>query len=234
MDCHSLLIVIFQTQRTGVARLPTSADNAIFTSAGGSTALTVGTPITVLSIQFRTSAYSGATGYTVGSNGGNAITLANSGFIQILNTFTGTGITETIAAPITLAGNASIYNGTLPTTNNLLLISGAVTGTGSSTLTFGSTAAKGLVQVSGNITGVSALTLGAGTTLTLSGNNTITGNSTIEGNLILDYTTNNGAKISTTGTITLGGKYGGKNHGEWKQFRIHHLKYCDIGRGWPQ
>jgi len=182
----------------------TTGDVAIF-NAGTSTTKGIGAngPIVidsgrgVSSISFRNAAFFSGTGYTIGSTAGNALTLANNGGIEINSSFTGTNITQTVNAPLTLSGNVTFGNNTLLSSGNTLVIGGSVTAGSGGTLNL-SGAGRGVI--SGDITGTTGFTYnGGGSEWTLSGtNSSMTGQMNVwGGTLILDYTTKNTNKLST-------------------------------------
>lgn len=119
-------------------------------------------------------------------SGGN-LYLTSAGTIQLGTTgssFTGTGITETINAPITLEANYAFTNNSTDSTNVLRFGSLAtITNAAASTLTL-SGVNSGANTIAGNISnGTGSLNLakrGTGT-WTLTGANAITGNATIGG-----------------------------------------------------
>ena len=135
---------------------PATADTALFNTTLGSVANATADQ-TVTSISFDTNAGTASGTFTLGTTGGNKITLSNSGTIQILSTLSGTGKTITVNSPIVLtpasgttAGGYTFSNNNVDSTN---------------TLNFGGTIS------SGTTTNTETLTLSGANT----GNNTISG-----------------------------------------------------------
>jgi len=191
---------------------PGAAGNATFNSSLSSVTNSSANQ-TVGSILFTTNAGTASGTFTIGSTGGNSLTLANAGTIQVQSGLTGTGKSISINAPIILtpassstAGTYSFRNDNTDSTNTLNFggsISGGTT-TATETLTLRGVN-TGNNTVSGNISNGSAATLAltktdAGT-WTLSGNNTYTGATTISaGTLRLGSAT---ALPSGTGAISI-------------------------------
>ena len=132
----------------GAVGSTTNADIATFNSASTTTAITFASIYDIGGINFDTS----AAAYTIGTTGGNALDLTSGGTIQILSTFAGTGITETVNAPLVLEGAAGTY-----------------------TFANNATSSTDVLNFGGGITGGAT----GATVLTLSGANT--GNNTISG-----------------------------------------------------
>jgi autotransporter-associated beta strand protein len=115
------------------------------------------------------------TAFTIGSTSGNALLMTTGGTIQIASTFSGSNISETINAPVTVEGNYTLANNSA-NAGVSLDFGGAISAAdqGGSALTV---AGAGNTDISGAIGGINFIELvksGAGT-LTLSGNNSFTG-----------------------------------------------------------
>ncbi|TLD68893.1 hypothetical protein FEM03_20700, partial [Phragmitibacter flavus] len=109
------------------------------------------------------------------------------------------------AAILNLGGNISSRRGS----NSLLIDGGTLNLNATRTITVQDNAAvdEDLIITSTitNGSAASGITKAGNGTLTLSGTTSFTGNTTISaGRLLLDYTTQNNSKISSTGTLTLG------------------------------
>ncbi len=199
----------------------TDTSVATFNTATVGTAVNIDAGRNIKSITFDTSAGT----YTIGgagANAGNFLQLTSGGAILIAPTFTGSGITETINAPLvigtTTAGTYAFTNNAAPS-SSVLDIGGSVTGAASTsgttvlttTLTLngsnaGANTISGVLGNGSNGGTLSVTKTGAGTWV-LSGNNTYTGTTTaVGGTLILDYTTNSGTKLGgSSSTLALGG-----------------------------
>src|ERR1700760_4054246 len=108
--------------------VPGASGLALFSSGplnGTTTPLVIDTTgLKVLTVNFDSSAFNAGatsnTGYTIGTTGGNALTLSTSGTISLLNTFNGLGVTEAINAPLVLSGNTAFTNATALGSNDVL------------------------------------------------------------------------------------------------------------------
>ena len=189
----------------------TNTDTATFNSSS-STVLIV--PDAARNLEFITFDTS-AVGYTIGTTGGSPLLLTAGGQIQIASTSTGTNLTETINAPLTLEGNYTFADNSTAT-GNLLSFGGTIASAGAGLHTLTVTGGDD-TTVGGAIAGGSniALVKSGNGTLTLAGNNTFTGGVTINGGTLL--LTNVGALNSvtpnavafgaaSTGTLTLNGR----------------------------
>jgi len=125
----------------------------------------------------------GAGSFFIGSAGGNALTLTNGGTIQILNTMTATGVTETINAPLTLEG-AYTFSNAKTGAGDSFAFGGNITQGVTGTLTLAG-AGTGSNTISGNLldgAGTLSLTISATAgTWTLSGTNNYSGTTLISG-----------------------------------------------------
>jgi autotransporter-associated beta strand protein len=170
---------------------PTASGTALFNTTLTSVANAVADQ-TVRSISFDTNAGTAFGGFTIGTPGGNRLTLGNGGTIQILSTVTGSGKAISVNAPlvlspasVTTAGGYTFANNSNAT--NTLNFGGPISGGTTSntvTLTLGGTN-TGINTITGNISNGSAATFGlikntAGTWL-LSGSNSFTGGVTTSG-----------------------------------------------------
>jgi autotransporter-associated beta strand protein len=170
---------------------PTASGTALFNTTLTSVANAVANQ-TVGGISFDTNAGTAFGGFTIGTLGGNRLTLGNGGTIQILSTLTGSGKAISVNAPlvlspasVTTAGGYTFANNSNAT--NTLNFGGPISGGTTSntvTLTLGGTN-TGINTVTGNISNGSATTFalsktGGGTWL-LSGSNSFTGGVTTSG-----------------------------------------------------
>jgi autotransporter-associated beta strand protein len=190
---------------------PLTADLALFNTSLASVANAVADQ-TVQQISFDTNAGTTNGTFTLGTTGGNNLTL-NSSFatqlgIQILSTLTGTGKTISINAPISLASNTYIFANNSADSTNTLNFGGAISAnsTGAKTLTLLG-ANKGTNTISGAITNGSATTfgvtkgLGGAGTWILSGANTYNGGTAIQ-NGILQLNAGAGGSLNSASTLS--------------------------------
>ena len=192
----------------------TSPDVATFNTATAGTSVTIDSGRNVSGIVFD-----GAAGaFTIGSAGanqGNSLLLSSGGSVTLgvsATSFTGTGMTETINAPLVLegattttAGNYSFTNNSTDSTNTLSFggnISSATSSTMALALSGANTGANTIAGVIANGAGAGALSLsktGAGTWI-LSGNNTYTGATSVaNGSLFVNGTTSGQGNYNYTG-----------------------------------
>jgi autotransporter-associated beta strand protein len=153
----------------------TNTDTATFDTGSSTTSIVPDANRNLGNISFGNS----AAAYTISTTGGNALLMTSFGTIQIAGTFSGSNLTETIDAPLTLEGDYTLADNSA-NTGVLLDFGGAISAAdqGGSVLTV---AGAGATTISGAIGGIKTIDLvksGAGT-LTLSGNNTFTGGVTI-------------------------------------------------------
>lgn len=154
---------------------PTLADTALFNSASNFTSLTIGSATqAVTSISFSTAS---AAAYTIGTTGGNSITLGSGGSISMDSAVVNT---ETVNAPLLFNSNTAAYTFSNASTAANLVIGGSIattrTGGAISTLTIsgvGTTSVTGNIS-DGNTGGKVAISVGVTTagTVALSGDNT--------------------------------------------------------------
>jgi fibronectin-binding autotransporter adhesin len=190
------------------AGIPSSTSNATF-SNNVNTNVTLSAASNAASISF-TGAGTGA--FTIGTTGGNSLTLATNGSISTVSTVANP---ETVNAPLIIGGAAasaySFSSGATPTAD-VLDIGGSVTGaaaTGTTTLTLTgtNTGANTVSGVVGDGSGGGNLAItksGAGTWI-LSGANTYSGTTSVNAG-ILNITGTNasaGATTLTGGTLEL-------------------------------
>ncbi len=187
----------------------TSTEVATFNSATPGTAITIDANRNLKTLTFDTAAGNFTLG-SAGANGGNALLLTIGGTTSIASTFTGSGITETVNAPLSIQGTAASYNFSSASTDNsnVLNIAGGISGgTAASTvgLTFGganvgANIASGVIA-NGSSTVVNITKSGAGT-WAFSGANTYTGTTTLTGGIL---SISSDAKLGTApGTATAG------------------------------
>jgi autotransporter-associated beta strand protein len=197
---------------------PLTADLALFNTALASVTNAVADQ-TVRQISFDTNAGTASGNFTLGTTGGNNLTL-NSGFAtqvgtQILSTLTGTGKTISINAPIVLtpaspttAGAYTFANNSTSATNTLNFGGAISSGLTSNTTTLTLLGAnKGTNTISGAITNGSATTfgvtkgLGGAGTWILSGANTYNGGTAIQ-NGILQLNAGAGGSLNSASTLS--------------------------------
>lgn len=156
----------------------------------------------------RTLTFDTAAGsYTIGSNLGNALSLSSGGNITMAATVAGTGLTQTIAAPLVLQPATATTAGTYTITNasatasNVIVVSGNISGgttTAAVTLTLNG-ANTGNNLVSGNISNGGAanlgVTVGAGK-WNLSGANSYTGTTSATGGTLVLSGTNSSSGLT--------------------------------------
>jgi fibronectin-binding autotransporter adhesin len=177
----------------------TNSDTAIFNSSSTTTTIIPDAGRNLEFITFDTS----ATAYTIGTIVGNGLLLTSGGTIQIASTFNGSGISESINAPLILEGSYTFADNS-PLSNDTLNFGGAPISSGvagTQTLTISSSNSSvningvigggvgtiavvknggGNSSLSNNETFSGGLTVNAGT-ISLFGNNTFTGGVTING-----------------------------------------------------
>ncbi len=199
---------------TNVSGSTTNTDAALFNTAVGtvgantSNAIVLPTSFNIQNINFDTNAGS----YVVGTNAGNSIYLTAGGGIQILSTLSGSSaVTETINAPISLAGGAGTYsfinnsaNGTGAGAGTLSLYQ--IAGAASTTLMLGGSNTNGN-SISALISGGTFINkTGAGTWTLGDGVNSYTGGTQISGGTLIVAMSGNLDSIGNgTGTLTLAG-----------------------------
>ncbi len=212
---------------TAGASAYTSTDVATFNNASAITSIVINdSSLNLGGILFDGS----ASAFTIGSNGGNALyltaptTAATTSSIRLGTngtSFTGSGTTQTIAAPIVLSPSSATANGTYSFTNNSttasnrLLFTGGIsagTTTGTVTLTLGG-ANTGSNEISGIISdgsGKIAISKTGAGSWTLSGANTFSGGltlattgSTLNINNASALGTGTFATLGASGTVTI-------------------------------
>lgn len=169
-----------------------------------------------LNIKNITFGVSGATpsSFTIGSTSGNALVLSDAGILMLSSGITGTNITETINAPLTLAGTVAgtPYGYTIrndsTTTSNTVVVNGAISGgtAAAATLTLrgGNTGANTVNGLISNGTATSfAVTKSDGATWILTNRaNSYTGSTTVGGGILRavdSYTYTSGDQTMTGG-----------------------------------
>jgi autotransporter-associated beta strand protein len=198
---------------------PLTADLALFNTALASVTNALADQ-TVQQISFDTNAGTANGTFTLGTTGGNNLTL-NSQFttqlgIQMLSTLTGTGKTINVNAPISLASATYIVANNSADSSNTLNFGGAISTSTSGTVTLTLAGAnKGTNTISGAISNGSATTfgvtkgLGGAGTWILSGANTYNGSTAIN-NGILQLNAGAGGSLNSASTLTFsGGFYNG-------------------------
>jgi hypothetical protein len=195
---------------------PTASGTALFNTTLTSVANAVADQ-TVGGISFNTNAGTAGNGFTIGTAGGNTLTLGNGGTVQILSTLTGTGKAISVNAPLVLspasastAGSYTFANNNSTATNTLNFggpISGGLT-SGTVSLTLGGDN-TGNNTIAGNISNGSAASLAlvksGGGTWVLSGTNTYTGGTRVDAGILVYNPAASGTVGLGGGTITLNG-----------------------------
>jgi len=191
----------------GSTSVTNTADDATFNN-NVNTTITIDANRNIDRLIFDTSAGS----FTIGSagiNGGNTLRLTSGSQIQLLSTISGTNLTQTINAPLSLYGNTVFSNSS--TTSNGLAINGNISSGTSSALTLtlqGTNVGTGNV-VSGTISNGSSSGVGllknAGATWSLTGtSNSFTGGVTVsQGILRVDSIASSGANSSIGAGTTI-------------------------------
>jgi autotransporter-associated beta strand protein len=190
---------------------PATADLALFNTTLGSVTNAVADQ-TVTSISFNTNAGTASGNFTLGTTGGNNLTLSSgsTSAIQILSTLTGTGKTISVNAPLSLNTGTYTFANHSADSSNTLNFGGAISANAVGTQTLNLTGAnKGTNTISGAITNGSATTFnlvkdlkGAGTWI-LSGANTYNGQTSIQ-NGILQVNAGAGGSLNSASTLTFG------------------------------
>jgi autotransporter-associated beta strand protein len=192
---------------TGSAK-PLTADQALFNTTLASVTNAVADQ-TVRQISFGTNAGTASGTFTLGTTGGNKLTL-NTAFptqtgIEILSTLTGTGKTISVNAPLSLASATYIVANNSADSTNTLNFGGAISASAAGTVTLSLAGVNtGTNTVSGAITNGSATTFnltktGTGTWF-LSGANTYNGSTTISGGT-LQVNAGAGGSLSSSSTL---------------------------------
>ena len=175
----------------GSISMTDNRDIATFNAAianGGGTSLT---PIIIDSATQNIGglSFTGAAGnYFIGTTGGNALRLSDTGSIQIASGLTATNATQTINAPLALQGTSYSFINDSALGRGTLVIGGGVTGTtGDATVTLGGTnrSANTVSSIIGNGTATSvAVTKSGAGTWVLTGENTYSGVTTVSAGVL--------------------------------------------------
>lgn len=190
----------------GTGTVTNNIDTAVFSSGSGEIPIDVSPSVNLENIQFDTSA--GALTFT-----GNPLLLTAGGSVQILSTFTGTGVTEAINVPIALEGDYGFQNNSAGINGNILSFGGPITNGSSSasTLTLDGT---GTINLTGNISdGSAALSIvknGTGIT-TMTGTNSYTGTTSVNNGVLLFGSTGSIAGSGPTINVGANGAVGDIN-----------------------
>ena len=201
---------------------PATADTALFNLTGITSVTNATADQTITGINFDTNiASTGA--FTLGTTGGNKLTLQHGGTIQILSSLTGTGKTITVNAPLVLAGSSYNFTNANTDASNTLNFGGAITSTSGTTVLTLNGANTGDNTVSGNITNGGAGTMGVtksgsgtwilsgtantygGTTTVSAGTLNLSGNLTTAGQIKVNGASNPVLNITGNLTQTVGG-----------------------------
>jgi fibronectin-binding autotransporter adhesin len=200
---------IFGGAIPGATSGTTNTDTATFGNSDVTTVL----PDANRNLEFIT--FDGSTtAYSIGSTSGNALLMTAGGTIQIGTTFSGSNITETVNAPLTLEGSYTFANNNT-NAGVLLDFGGAVTAaaTGTQTLTISGAGNSSLGGPIGGGAGTIGLVMNGTGALTLAGNNTFTGGVTINSGIVilgnagaLNSANPNAVTLNNAGTLTLNGQ----------------------------
>jgi len=192
----------------------TSTDVATFLASSGTTISINASTSNVLELNIASITFgvSGGTpsSFTIGSTSGNALLLSNSGTIMLSSGITGT-VTETVNAPLRLAGTAYTIRNDSSNAANTLQIGGSVAGTsGAATLTLrgGNTGTNSVTGLIGNGGATSVAVTKADSALWVLGNraNSYTGATTVNGGTLRAVDTS--IYASGNQTMTGGGAMG--------------------------
>ena len=187
--------------------LPSLTEAAIFTNTVNTTISLNGANRSVKSMLFDT----GTGSFTFNASGTEKLVLAGGTLnIQLPNTATGTGLSETFNCPISLSGNFAFNNARADTTSSLIF-NGPITNSATSLLTLsgagtGTNRINSIISDGGGVQSI-AFTASAGAWV-LGGANTFSGNVTLSGagTLILSGNSSAGGDISmSNGTLLLSG-----------------------------
>ena len=197
----------------GAIGTTTNADIATFLT---SSITTISINSANLNIKGITFGASGATpsSFTIGTTSGNSLLLSSGGQIQLSASITGTGVTETVNAPLILeppSGTTAIaysFQNSSATASNTLVINGAVSGGSTSSITStltlsgantGSNTVAGAISNGGS--GALRVTKSGNGTWSLSGTdaNTYSGRTTVSAGLLVLNKTAGVNAISSTG-----------------------------------
>lgn len=145
-----------------------------------------------LNIKNITFGASGATpsSFTIGSTSGNALVLSDAGILMLSSGITGANITQTINAPMTLAGTSYTIRNDSATTSNTIVVNGAISGGNGAASTFtlrggnaGSNTVNGLIS-NGTASSLAVSKSDGATWILNNRANSYTGNTTVGGGIL--------------------------------------------------
>lgn len=194
----------------------TNADTATFLSST-TTVISIDASTTNalgLNIKNITFGVSGAapSSFTIGSTSGNGLVLSDAGIMMLSSGITGSNITQTINAPLTLAGTSYTIRNDSTTTSNTVVVNGAILG-GSATATTltlrggnaGANTVNGLIS-NGSASSLAVAKSDGATWILANRANSYTGNTTVGGGILRAIDTFTYASGSQT--MTGGGAMG--------------------------
>lgn len=205
----------------GSTSVVNNPDTATFL-ASGTTAININSSsLYIRNINFGVSGSTPGT-YTIGSLLGNSLFLTNGGTTQLVTGSTGTGIVQTINAPVviqtatgTSTGLYSFANSHATSSDTLVIAGGISSGTTTQATTInlsgtntGANTISGVISNGGAAGGVAVTAFGGATTWGLSAANTYTGATTIFGSTNLTFRGANGSALNTS-AFNLGAGSGG-------------------------
>lgn len=184
-----------------------SADVATFSGTSSITSIAINQAgLNVAGLTFDGSTVSS---YTIGANGGNALSLSAGGTTQILSTVTSGAHTEIIAAPVSLNGAYTFANNAGTSSTSVLQLTGGVSGgvTNAVTMTLGGSNTGTNNMISGVIANGSSSALsisktGGGNWVLNNTANTFTGNVSVSGGSLR---ANNAGSLGGATSVTVTG-----------------------------
>jgi hypothetical protein len=126
----------------------TNTDTAIFNSTSSTTTIIPDANRNLQSINFGDTAAT----YTVGTVDGDPLLLTPGGTTQIASTFSGSNVTETVNAPLTLEGDTTFANNSA-NVGNMLVVGGAIATAENIQRTI-TVSGPGIVAITGSISGL--------------------------------------------------------------------------------
>lgn len=185
---------------TGAATFPgatsgtTNADTATFLSSTITNIVIDASATNALGLNIKSITFgvSGSTpsSFAIGSTSGNALVLSDAGILMLSSGITGANITETINAPLTLAGTSYTIRNDSSTTSNTVVVNGSISGGNASATTLtlrGANAGANTVNglISNGTASSFAVTKSDGATWVLNNRaNSYTGSTTVGGGIL--------------------------------------------------